>query len=104
MNQFPGRRKSSDKLDSIIRSALEERVSHAEPSARARQMLLARARESQAKRNQPYSLPSVHLPDRLRPVTSALWAYNTGTGYYRRDSHLGLAITNFTNPLLGLMR
>jgi hypothetical protein len=106
MNQFPRRRtdKSSDRLDSIIRNALEERVANAEPPDYARQVLLARARESQMKRKLPYALPSVRLPDNLRPVSSALWAYNTGTGYYRRDSHLGLAITNFTNPLLGLMR
>lgn len=106
MTKYPGRRPvpSSDRLDTIIRKALEERAGAAQPPEQARQVILARAREAQMKRRVPKSAPFVRLPDGLQPVSSVLWAYNTGTGYHRRDSHLSLAINNFTSPLLGLMR
>src|SRR5690349_5896990 len=107
MNQFTGRRtsRSGDRLDAIIRKALEDRVAHAEPPEHGRQVLLARAREAQNKRHFPkLSGPFERLPEGLRPVSSVLWAYNTGTGMYRRDSHLSLAINNFASPFLGVLR
>ena len=101
MDRRPAR--SGDRLEAIIRQALEERVAHAQPSKQARGMLLRRIRES----NRPTRTVRPHNTSPngiMRPVSTVMWAYNTGTGQFRRDTHLSLAITSFTNPMLGLMR
>ena len=97
MNQFTGRRtsRSGDRLDAIIRKALEDRIAHTQPPEYGRQVLLARAREAQMKHR---------LPEGLRPVTGVLWAYDPRTGAFRRDTHLSLAINNFASPFLGVLR
>jgi hypothetical protein len=107
MNLFTGRRtsRSGNRLDAIIRKALEDRVAHAQPPEYGRQVLLARAREAQMKHRLPkLTVPFEHLPEGLRPVTSVLWAYDPRTGAFRRDTHLSLAINNFASPFLGVLR
>ncbi len=101
MDRRPAR--SGDRLEAIIRQALEERVAHAQPPKHARGILLQRIRES----NRPTRRARPHhasVDGTMRPVSTVMWAYNTGTGHFRRDSHLSLAITSFTSPMLGLMR
>jgi hypothetical protein len=86
----------------LIRQALEERVSHAKPAERSRQILLARAYEAQMKRQMPIVGPLfAMLPRSLRPVTSVLWTYIAEPGQY---THMSLPLNNFSSLMLGLMR
>jgi hypothetical protein len=95
--------RSGDRLDAIIRQALEERVAHSQPPAHARHALMGRIRESARPTSTAKSGNST-LHGNMHPVSTVMWAYNTGSGYFRRDSHLSQAITSFTSPMLGLMR
>jgi hypothetical protein len=101
-----GRLKPGDQLDLAIRQALEERVARSQPPEYGRSVLLARAREAEMARR----ASSRGILQRLRsplvpaPVTSTLWVYMARSRRPGPNSHMSMAISSFTNPLLTLLR
>ena len=111
MNEKQQRRNSYEdssgaRLDIMLRRALADRAAY-RPSSSTRQLIMARAREETIERNRSLGNRLFgHIPPLTSgaPVTTVMWAYSTGSGAFRRDSNLTHTITQFTSPMLNLMR